>query len=1148
MSLPLADAEARETIRHDLTTNLVVEAAAGTGKTTELVHRITAVLAEGLADVGSLVAVTFTEKAAGELKLRLRTALERERQRQDAGPKRVALTEALAHLEEAKIGTIHAFCADILRERPIEARLDPDFAPMTEGEARRMFREAFDGWLTEALGRPGPGLSRALRRQSKGEGSALSRLSSAAWSLAEQRDFPARWSTRPWDRGVELVGLTDAVTSFVDLAEAGGRGDKRLLDKLAPLCRIAEKIRARTVLSLDPDELEADFALLVSHRDVVAPRLGNPKWTYAPGITRAQLAESHRALMEKLLPFVERADADLAARLQGELAGVVARYEDLKARAGRLDFLDLLLSTRELLVGNEAVRRAFQARFRRIFVDEFQDTDPLQAEVLMLLSGSDPAVSAWREVVPEPGKLFVVGDPKQAIYRFRRADLGIYEEVKDLILARGGKRVHLASSFRAVPGIQSFVNRAFAEEMTEGRPGVQAVYVPLGHVRPALGVQPPVVALPVPTPYGSQRLAKSAIDKALPTTVAAYVRWLIQDSGFVVTERGGGDPVPIAARHVCLLFRRFEGYQGDLTRPFVQALEGQGVPHVLVGGRSFHDREEVEALVAALRAIEHPDDELSMYASLHGTLFGIPDEHLFEYRATIGHLHPFRAPAPEGQPAHLTPIFEAFAKLRDLHKKRNRRTVADTVSALLEGTRAHAAFALRKSGEQALANVLFLGELGRQYDASVGLSFRGFVEELGEQAEARAAPEAAILEESSDGVRLMTVHKAKGLEFPVVILADLTSKRSAGTASRYVDPERGLAASRLYGLSPWELRDNEASEVERDDAEIVRLAYVAATRARDLLVVPLVGDRPDGNVFPEDGWLMPLAKALYPRRGQPREADVLPGQPPFGDDTILHRPGGEGPDSVTVLPGRYTMEGYHVVVWDPARLTLQKAAQGGIKHVDLLREVERSTVDADLARYAAFREARGAAVATASEKGRIVMTATARAEVDGAPATIEVISVVAPEDRQKRPKGAAFGALVHGVLALASLEAEQDDLLPLAAMEARVLGVGEELAGAAAQVAHAALRHDVLQRAREAELRGECRRETPVAFVSDDGVLVEGVVDLAFREQGTWWVVDFKTDVDLTTRKDAYARQVGYYVEGIARATGEPAKGALLWV
>src|SRR5712691_3614515 len=288
---------------------------------------------------------------------------------------------------------------------------------------------------------------------------------------------------------------------------------------------------------------------------------------------------------------------------------------------------------------------------------------------------------------------------------------------------------------------------------------------------------------------------------APPAAVGAYVEWLVNSSGWTVTERLHPDRrMPLEPRHICLLFRRFVSYGQDVTRRYVEALEARGVRHLLVGGKTFHDREEIETIRAALTAIEWPDDQLSVFATLRGALFAIGDEELLEYQHIGGRFHPFRIPL--SLPDRLAHVRDALGQLALLHTHRNRRPAADTITALLDHTRAHVGFVLRPGGEQALANVLHVAELARQYEMEGGMSFRGFVETLQARSAAAQAAEAPVLEEGSDGVRLMTVHKAKGLEFPVVILADMTARLTPWDATRYIDSERRVCALCIGGWSP----------------------------------------------------------------------------------------------------------------------------------------------------------------------------------------------------------------------------------------------------------------------------------------------------------------------------------------------------------
>src|SRR3989442_11140051 len=276
----------------------------------------------------------------------------------------------------------------------------------------------------------------------------------------------------------------------------------------------------------------------------------------------------------------------------------------------------------------------------------------------------------------------------------------------------------------------------------------------------------------------------------------------------------------------------------------------------------------------------------------------------------------------------------------------------------MAATRAYAAFVLRPWGEQALANVLRVAELARTYEAAGSISFRGFVERLREEAEGEA-PEAPIVEESSEGVRIMTVHKAKGLELAVVIVADITAGIAAWNPGRWIDAERGLCALRLGGWQPWDLIDHEEGEAARDRAEGVGGAYVGAARARDLLVVQGIGEDPfvagwDGA---SDGWSSRVHAAIYPPAERRRASQPAPGCPAFGEDSVLERPDRDTPGRDNVRPGLHAFgdgaDGarYDVVWWDPRHLRLDVQRVYGLRREDLIVEPGREIVEADRRRY-----------------------------------------------------------------------------------------------------------------------------------------------------------------------------------------------------
>lgn len=1187
-----ADRAVREAIANDLDVTLVVEAAAGTGKTTELVNRILRVLETGAAAIDQIVAVTFTEKAAGELKLRLREALELRRAGAVDEEVRQRLEDALGKLEEAYVNTIHGFCADLLRERPVEARVDPMFAVLTEPQAMRVYDRAFRAWLQEVLRDPPEGVRRALRRTagaSFGIGPAgaagpiddgpIGRLRSAGRALVEMRDYPAPWRRPAFDREAEVRRLVNGLHALAALSARPSNARDNLHQDLDAVRRLSGQIRLEQEFgNHDIDGWEARLVDLVRDRGFSRTRKGSG-YKYGATVTRSEVLSARDALLTDLQQFKKAADADLAALLQRELRGATERYGALKFTAGVLDFTDLLARARDLIRESAVVRRHLQQKFHRIFVDEFQDTDPLQAEILLLLAAEDESMADSRHARPQPGKLFMVGDPKQSIYRFRGTDVETYWQVSRHIERHGGRRLQLTTSFRSVPGIQRFVNAAFRDAMVADDRSLQPDYVALSPARPPHPEQPAVVALPVPRPYSDRgtgrKVSPWAIERSLPDAIAAYVDWLIDPkNGWQVSERssnGGEHWVPVQAKHVAILFRRLNSFGEDVTRPYVEAIEARGIPHLLVGGKAFHNREEVEVIRAALSAIEWPDDELSVFATLRGSLFAIEDAHLLEYKARFNIFHPFRIPHELGggsgrelalsgeATSHLLPIAGALRLLQDLHRRRNYRPVADTVSRLLTETRAHVGFILRPAGEQALANVLHVAELARQYECTGGISFRGFIDELRSAAK-RETTEAPILEESSDGVRLMTVHKAKGLEFPIVILADLTCRLSRADASRYVDASQGLCAVRLAGWSPHELHDHEAEEVAREEAEGVRLAYVAATRARDLLVVPAVGDEPfDG------GWLSPLNRALYPPVATRRSADRGPGCPSFkSKDTVLARPGDEPASPLTVAPGQHHFAaegGYSIVWWDPSALALDASAPLGLRRADLVvKDVPKNVIADGRTRYDRWRLARADARARGAEPSLRVMTVRDLSDPDRAdgpvalPGTAHVdVTVVDVRDLSAADSsgglgagGSTFGTLVHAVLAQAPFDVSDEGLRQIAEVEARVLGLSALDASIAAGKVTRVWRHELLARARRAAARGACRRETPVTLRLDNGTVMEGVVDLAFEEDGRWVVIDYKTDRELKSAESQYRRQVAAYAAAVSAATGAPASGVLV--
>ena len=383
-----------------------------------------------------IVAVTFTEKAAGELKLRLREKLEQERGDATSDEVRDRLEIALETLEEAHVNTIHGFCAELLRERPVEACVDPLFAVLDRAAGRPRVRARVPrlapGGAAESAGghaaRAAP--DQRLRR-----------------SAGDRRRRPGRSPSRRGPHARRLARLSASLEASAVRPRSGDRSPRR---RAAPFRRSDRRRRRRSATiststptrrvgsavksgsssrsaQRDLDGWEARLVDLTRDRGFSRPRKGSG-YKFGKDVNRTDVLAAREALFNDLQQFRKDADADLAACLQQEMAGATERYQALKQAAGALDFTDLLARARDLIKTNDAVRAHLQQKFTRIFVDEFQDTDPIQAEILTLLAND------------VRGKLFIVGDPKQAIYRFRGTDVGTYWQVRDDLAARGGAR------------------------------------------------------------------------------------------------------------------------------------------------------------------------------------------------------------------------------------------------------------------------------------------------------------------------------------------------------------------------------------------------------------------------------------------------------------------------------------------------------------------------------------------------------------------------------------------------------------------------------------------------------------------------------------------------------------------------------------
>jgi len=1079
------DQDVRDEIAAELGQSLCVEAGAGTGKTTVLVDRIFEVIRTGHARIDQIAVITFTEKAAAELMVRVRQRLEAAL-RADAAPRpdeADRLRAAAGDLHRARIETLHAFAASLLRERPVEAALDPGFEVLDGLGARLALDQAFDRWLVALLSRDDPAITRALNR-----GFSIPNMREVADALHRHRYLlPLAPLAVP---APDLMGFTRR------LGESRLELDRLLEDCTEPEADPGAKQIPRIAAFVDRiDAAGEDSALVERLVLVAAPTLranagAKSRWSDSGACDR---------MKDIVNPLAAELEA-LAAGLRSEaLVGVmpfveefIQRFESERRKAGTADFDDLLIWARDLLRDSLEVRAYFQRRYRCVLVDEFQDTDPIQAEIVMyLVSDGDRAVS-WRDLAAVPGKLFVVGDPKQSVYRFRRADIATYDAIKHGALAGGVRRI--VQNFRAGDGLIEWVNRLFHTAIQE-QEGRQPAYVPLVAGTDGLELErAPVVMARV----GAEATTAEEVRRAEAHALAALCHRAVRVERWAVRDRETRQSRAAEWRDLAILIPTRTG--ADL---YENALGAAGIPFRHEGGRTFFKRQEVRDLVACLRAIDDPGDGLSLVTALRSTAFGCSDEELFCFTAEGRRLN-YLAPGQPGAEA----VLDALAILRDLHDLRRGVSLAELVRRVLERTGLIGLSLTLSDGAQAAANLLKIVEQARAFERSGG-GLRAFARWLAESSETESEEsDAGVSEESDDVVRLLTVHSAKGLEYPIVALAD-AGAQSSGQAKPIPDTRsrrlhlRVGTKNRGWFKTPGFDAANE-DEKAQATAERVRVLYVAATRARDHLIVPVAGDRAKAT-----GLRRLLLECLPDDSEQPgRDVDgchvydtrLLEAATPHGESA-----GPLAPDADEVAAAR------------------ERRAQWASARDDLLADARREL-----------------AVTTASSVEKPWRPLTAGAEdLDGA-----VAAGSGPP--------LSVGDALHRTMELVRLPGAED-------LEA-VAGAVCTDAGVAPQVrvvmamARACLASPVLARALRSS---SLHREVPFAVrvADEDGQappgdasaptlvgLVTGRVDLVFREGDELVVVDYKTDrlapADVAAAMEAHRPQAAVYSRAVAAATG----------
>jgi len=1067
----LADADARDTIRRRLDETLFVEAGAGTGKTAVLVNRIVELVTVRGPDLPvsmrDVAAITFTEKAAAELRDRVRGELERRARSTDTPPDVAALcTQALDQLDDAAICTLHAFAQRMLTAFPVEAGLPPRIEVQDEVSSLLAFdarwRRTRDDLLDD------PRLETAVLA-TLAAGATPEHFRRVAERLDDNWDLLDRVGPPPQLPTLDLSPWLDDLDTVCAARDDCTDGADKLVAYIDSLDDYRNRLRAAID---DAERVE----LLLTKDPSFAARVGQrPNWPDVEAL-RARikaLGEQRHAIVQPVI--------DAALRIVVSfLAQRAAAHAAQRRQSGTLEFHDLLVLARTVLrdpIHGHVVRGRLRDRYRRLLIDEFQDTDPIQVEIATLLAANnDQDLTAdWTTIDVTPGHLFFVGDPKQSIYRFRRADIATFLDARQRF---ADAPIQLTSNFRSTAPVLDWINAVFAT-LIKPETGSQPAYVALDSTRPAAPNGPGVLLLGV-DPLETTLSADNVREREA-ASVAAAVHAAIEQSWQVNDGNGGWRDVRLG--DICILLpARTSLYLLE------RALDDAGISYRAETSSLVYGTREVRDLLTALRAVDDPSDELALVSSLRSAVFGCGDDDLFDYHVEHGGRWDIRLGPPASLPAG-HPVGDAIRYLGALHAARTWVTPSELLERLVRERHVLEVGADSGRFRDVARRVRFVVDQARAFADAAGGSLRDYLGWATLQGtDGARVVETVLPETDDDAVRIMTIHGAKGLEFPIVICSGTTTRPNAqpGGVQLFFPPAGSYEVRLAKHAQTDDFELHKAIDEQMSFHEKLRLLYVACTRACDHLVVSVHRtDRPrpgDDARCTAAELLWYAAQDAHAERDQPSPAPQLT------------------PSNIPV----------------PAPPDLES-----------------------------WLAAHDAAFATGAR--RRFVSATALAHFDDTTATLD--PGVAKDGRDlelpswnKGRYGTAIGRAVHAVLQTVDLGAGVglDELTAAQAAAEGVVG-SEPTIGA---LVRSALASPTVRSARIAPHW----RETYVA-VPVDGLTLEGYIDLMYRDVAApdgaaLVVVDYKTDAidgaaTLAARMSHYRVQGAAYAVAVAAATGE---------
>jgi ATP-dependent helicase/nuclease subunit A len=1039
-----------------LSETIYAGAGAGTGKTQALVERIANLFTIGGVKPENIAAVTFTVAAASELKQRVREELEKRLdalQTSGSTESKAPLATALDSLDLAFIGTIHSFAQSLLRERPLAVGLPPVFELHDEVQGDTRFEEEWSEWLDAEL--ENSELADAvINAQRLGLSQPLGSLRDLAKEFHSNYDLVARIGKFPSPN--QVIGPRDILESVLsDLNSAYAlRGyctadDDKLVSNL--------ETGTAMVISWIDEALEFDSEEECILALTQLPKLTQPggqKGNWAPLPDGESSLEEVRTLLKTAQATIESGRQGLGQTTIIPLVNAVSRmvlgYAAKRRNEGVLEFQDLLVLSCELLESNEDARKYFQARYTHVLIDEFQDTDPLQLKLAMRLADRSNTGGA-----PTPGALFVVGDGKQSIYRFRRADL---TQLKVLVASLNAAELSLTDNFRSDPEVLSWVNQIF-EPWMNGEDGQnddknQARYVSLTPGRKDYGesIQPRVMVAGEPV-EGRVDVARAAESQDVAELALSVGRgeWELPD--------GKGGQRPSSYRDLAVLMPR-----RSVLSHLENAFFDHQVPYLLEGQAPIFDSQTIHELINNLVAIDDPTDQVAIIASLKSVAWGCSDQDLYAWSKSSKPNRKFEYGRERPDPNNFIEgsserkVASALSGLAEFHDMRQKFSTPYLIENFVRDRRLREVAALSNpEGDRERLIDLFI-EMARKLQRSGTGSLREFVRWISRQAELDVKfNEGALSSSEENAVRVMTVHAAKGLEFPIVALIGLQVTAGAPKGSSISREENGkpvvsvkLGSTKL-GLATADYKQKAEESKAAETAENVRLAYVGATRAREHLMVSVHRTAKDNK----------SVAALISKHNETATQSV-----PF----TVPSSSGKGSSDLDVTPNRND---------EPYSLDLRNRWNNDHKQ----------------------------SIIAAKQRGYVTPSQLADHTMFEAPKPEDNMESTERNASERGRGGTNFGSAVHAVLQDIDFEnrLELNDLVA-AAIEAHGVEGG---ASEVTQSVNNVMSTPTMLKATNAN----SWREAWVAAEVEDGSEVEGSVDLIIRnEDDSMTIVDYKTD------------------------------------